>query len=551
VNNKTVIECDVLIIGGGSAGSMAGIRAKELNPDCKVIIMEKGDAKYSGCIARGMDALNIVAVPGVSTPELYVESNSIACDGIMDEPVNYKMAERSWGMMQKLISWGVCFPTDENGEYDILQVHPKGKFCVTMKEPNLKVIIHKRAIDSGVRFLNRTMGIQVLTQDGRVTGVIGLNVRTGEMIVVRAKSVILSSGGVARFGLPNSGHLYGVYDYPGNTGDGYMMAYRAGAEVSGFEYTMVLYITKDINAPLLYIALTRGGHVLNAHNERRDKNYPSLKTLFHEHMFERSGPMRIELKHLPENKIKEIENLLFTTERPACERFHQGRDNDFRTGEIELWPTEVLLCGGHGLTGVRINENAETNIPGLYSAGDTALCARGHLTGAFVIGEVAAEAAVEYTANRNHQKIDNTPITAFLNHCEKRMEMRSDVSIDEFEFKIRRIIGDYIQPPKNEYKLNRALWWMDRFREEMHTVPNISSTRDLFKSFEIDNIIDCATLSAIASKERKETRWSPWHFRTDYPEQDDTNWLKHIVLSQGSELGQVNVEYKEIIKMNQ
>ena len=101
-----VMQADILIVGGGSAGAMAAIRAKELNPRQEVMVLEKGDAKYSGCIARGMDALNIVAVPGVTTPDLYVESNSLACEGIMDEPVNYRMAERSWGMMQKLVSWG-------------------------------------------------------------------------------------------------------------------------------------------------------------------------------------------------------------------------------------------------------------------------------------------------------------------------------------------------------------------------------------------------------------------------------------------------------------
>jgi succinate dehydrogenase/fumarate reductase flavoprotein subunit len=78
-----------------------------------------------------------------------------------------------------------------------------------------------------------------------------MNVRTGEIIVCQAKSVILSSGGTARFGLPNNGYLYGVYDFPGNTGDGYCLAYKTGAELSGFEYTLIYYIIKDINAPSL------------------------------------------------------------------------------------------------------------------------------------------------------------------------------------------------------------------------------------------------------------------------------------------------------------
>ena len=128
------VEADVLIIGGGSAGAMAAIRAKEVNPNQKVVVLEKGNIQYSGCIARGMDALNIVAIPGLDTPELYVESNRIACQGVMDEPQALVMAERSWELMQKLESWDVCFPTDARGNYELLQVHPKGKFAATMKE---------------------------------------------------------------------------------------------------------------------------------------------------------------------------------------------------------------------------------------------------------------------------------------------------------------------------------------------------------------------------------------------------------------------------------
>lgn len=337
-----IIDCDVLIIGGGSAGAMAAIRAKEVNPAQKVVVFEKGDIKYSGCIARGMDALNIVAVPGVATPELYVESNSIACQGIMDEPVNYRMAERTWDLLQKLESWDVCFPVDEKGQHEILQVHPKGKFCVTMKEPELKAILAKRLMALGVRVCNRTMAVQLLKDGERVAGAIGMNVRTGEIIVCKAKSVILSAGGTARFGLPNNGYLYGVYDFPGNTGDGYCLAYKAGAELSGFEYTLIYCIVKDINAPLLYITLTRGGDLMNALGDSLTGGHISITDMLAEYT-KGQGPMRILLSHLPEDRIQEIESLLFTTERPVQERFYAGRDVNFRTGEIELWPTECYL----------------------------------------------------------------------------------------------------------------------------------------------------------------------------------------------------------------
>jgi len=545
-----VINADVVVVGGGSAGVMAGIRAKEVAPDQEVIVLEKGDAKYSGCIARGMDALNIVAVPGVSSPELYVESNRMACEGIMDEPVNYRMAERSWPLMKKLIDWGVCFPTDDQGEYEILQVHPKGRFCVTMKEPELKSILHQRLVNSGAKVFNRTMAAEILVEDGRVAGVIAMNVRTGEVMVIRAPSVILSAGGTARFGLPANGNLYGVYDFPGNTGDGYCLAYRAGAELSGLEYTLYYYITKDINAPLLYITLTRGAHLLNAMDQRRDKEHPSIKSMCMEDFFDRTGPLRIRMDHLPEEKIKEIEEILFTTERPACERFHAGRDNDFRTGEIELWPTEVYLCGGHGMTGVRINERGESSLPGLYAAGDTSLCARGHLSGAFVYGEICAESGSEFAREHGLTEFNPDKVDAFLARREKRLAQgKNPIAVEEFEFKVRRIITDYLTPPKNEYKLKRVLWWMDRFRRELDEMVYVKDMHDLFKTYEVANIIECATLSATASLERTESRWLPWHYRADFPEKNDAQWLKHIVVSKGEGPGEVKIQHKDIVKM--
>jgi succinate dehydrogenase/fumarate reductase flavoprotein subunit len=547
--DHAVIDADILIIGGGSAGIMAAIRAKQINPDQRVVIFEKGEIKYSGCIARGMDALNIVALPGVSTPELYVESNSIACEGIMDEPVNYLMAQRSWEMMKKLESWDVCFPVDEKGRYEVLQVHPKGKFCVTMKEPELKTLLARRALDLGVRAINRTMAVKLLKNGERLAGAIGMNVRTGENILCRAKSVILSAGGTARFGLPNNGNLYGVYDFPGNTGDGYCLAYNAGAELSGFEYTLIYYIVKDINAPLLYITLTRGAQLLTAYDQHREKDHPSIKSMLLDH-YKEKGPLRILMSHLPEDKVKEIEDILFSTERPVCERFYKGRGIDFRSGEIELWPTETFLCGGHGLTGVRVNQNAETCVSGLYAAGDTSLVARGHLSGAFVFGEIAAESASEYASDTGKVEFDTDKIDSFMKAKHSRLDQSGNpIPVEEFEYKVRRIINDYIRPPKNEYKLNRALWWMDKFRQELTTMVRVRDIHDLFKVYEVENIIQCATLSALASKERKESRWGLWHHRSDYPDKDDKNWLKHIVLTAGDRPENVEIAHKKIVKL--
>jgi len=544
------VSTDILIIGGGSAGTMAAIRAKELNPSQRVAIFEKGHILYSGCIARGMDALNIVAVPGVTTPELYVESNRVACGGIMDEPVNYLMAKRSYAMMKKLEGWGIFFPRDKEGNYELLQVHPKGRFCLAMKEPELKTILAKRALGLGCQAFNRVMGLQLIVEEGRVAGAVGINIRTGELVICHAKAVILSSGGTARFGLPNSGYLYGVYDFPGNTGDGYAMAFRAGAQVTGFEYTLNYYIIKDINAPLLYITLTRGAHLLNAMDVHFEDNHPSLQSIALEYRKD-LGPMRVSMKHLPEAKIKEIEDILFSTERPVQERFYAGRGINFRTGDIELWPTEFYLCGGHGLTGIFVEEKASSTLPGLYAAGDVSLVARGHLSGAFVFGEIAAEEATEW-GKRNSLNTSSDPqnLEDLKRDLQQRMDQKDgQVSIEEFEYKVRRLIDDYVTPPKNEYKLKMALWWMARFQKEIREKVRIRSIRDLFKMLEVENIILCARLSATASLERQESRWGFWHYRSDYPQKDDSKWLKHIMLKRGPDPEEIQVSHRPLTRM--
>jgi succinate dehydrogenase/fumarate reductase flavoprotein subunit len=247
----------------------------------------------------------------------------------------------------------------------------------------------------------------------------------------------------------------------------------------------------------------------------------------------------------------EIEDILFTTERPVQERFFQGRNVDFRSGEIELWPTECFLCGGHGLTGVRVNAKAETTVPGLYAAGDTSLVARGHLSGAFVFGEIAAESATEYAAGIHKTNFEPKPVSVFLEKQATRFNQSGNpVPIEEFEYKVRRIINDYIVPPKNDFKLSKALWWMDRFRKELDEKVRIKDIHDLFKSYEVENIIQCAVMSALASKERKESRWGLWHFRTDYPQRSDRQWLKHIVLTRGQEPEDVQISHRSIIKRN-
>jgi succinate dehydrogenase/fumarate reductase flavoprotein subunit len=243
------------------------------------------------------------------------------------------------------------------------------------------------------------------------------------------------------------------------------------------------------------------------------------------------GPLRIRVSHLPEEAIREIESILFSTERPAQERFFKGRGVDFRKGDIELWPTENQLCGGHGMSGLGVNEKAETTVPGLYAAGDVACVSKGHLTGAFVFGEIAAEQAVRFIASQPSPKIDRGQIAGMQRKIEKRGSRKGNgVDVRDLEFKVRRLINDYVISPKNAYKLNRWLEWAGRLEKEIEEEVSVANGHELSKVMEVENIIQCATFSARAALERKESRWGNAHQRTDFPQRDDQNWVSHVDL---------------------
>ena len=548
MKHVATIQADVLIIGGGSAGTMAAIRAKELDPDSRVVIFEKSDFQYSGTIPRGMDALNVVTVPGVSTPEDYVAANRIYCDGISDDPKSHVLAKRSYPLMEKLIRWGVCFPR-KDGSYDITTLHPRGRFTVSMTEPNLKQILVKKALDAGCRVENRTMAVGLLKEGDVVSGAVGINIRTGERIVCTAKAVVLAAGGTARFGLPATGKLYGTYDYPGNTGDGYLLGYRAGAKLTSMEFTLCYCLLKDVQAPGMAMMMQKGAKIFDAVGKSLFENefysLPEVSRL----QRSPSGPLRISLKHLSEETIQEIEELLFTCERPVIQRFLEYRGLNFRKDDLELETSEIFLCGGHGMSGLYVNENAATTAPGLFAAGDTAPVPRAFLSGAFVYGEIAGESAVNFARDRGAPAPDEATLQKWMGKLDRLQEQpHESIAVSDLEHKARRHINQYLAPPKNAYKMELLLQHLATMKKDLASV-RIVEERDLFQALEAENIIDSAILSTTSSLERKESRWGFWHTRGDYPARDDGNWCKHIDLSLDPETGLPRVSHREVQRM--
>jgi len=536
---REVTKTDVLVIGGGSAGCMAAIKAKEADPKLRVTIVEKAHIKRSGAIARGMDAMNIVVVPEVSSPREYVEAMRIRCAGILNEELCYLMAEKSFPMIKELESWGVEFLKDSSGNYETFQVHPKGRFLVPMVAPDLKVILAEKVQDRDVEVLNHSMVTSLLSQGERVVGAVCLNTRSGEVFLIQAKTTILTTGAAGRFGLPPSGYLYGTYECPSNAGDGYSLAYHVGAELTGFEYTIRSVLIKDFNGPLWYITVTRGAKVLNGLGEEIKVEGVDIVSVLDE-LYKGKGPIYIQLRHLPEKTIRELEEILFTTERPSQEKFFAGRGVDFRKDLIELHLTEVYLCGGHGITGLVIKKDSTTSLPGLLAAGDVAAVPMQHLTGAFVFGAIAGETAAQIASNSTFKELDPRKLEVERDRILEILDQRGEIDVRAFEYKVRNMINEYLPSPKNAAKLRTALWWIERFRRDLKSL-EVKDTHELGRALEMEFILDCAEISARSSLKREESRWGLIHFRSDFPERDDHNWMKHVRVKKDPETGEMIV----------
>lgn len=527
------LACDVLVIGGGTAGTMAAITAAEAGVD--VLLLEKAHVRHSGALAMGMDGVNNAVIPGKAEPDDYVAEITRANDGIVNQATVRQTATRGFSMVQRLEKYGVKFEKDEYGEYAVRRVHRSGSYVLPMPEGKdvkkvLYRVMRKREIRERLRIENRLMPVRVLTEAGRAVGAVAFDTRSGEFVTVSAGAVILATGACGRLGLPASGYLYGTYENPTNAGDGYAMAYHAGAELSGIECFQVNPLIKDYNGPACaYVANPFGGYQVNAEGDRFvDCDYWSGQMMAEvkEEIDSARGPIYLKLSHLPDETISELEGILHHTERPTRGTFHAGRGHDYRTHDVEMHISEIGLCGGHSSSGVWVDENARTTVPGLYAAGDLACVPHNYMIGAFVFGDLAgAHAAANLPAARPVLPEDQVAAAHELVYGPLRNP--DGPPQPQVEYKLRRFVNDYVAPPKTGKKLEIAIETFDRMRGELAGM-GARTPHELMRCAEVSFIRDCAELAARASLVREESRWGLYHQRADLPARDDDAWFFHL-----------------------
>jgi succinate dehydrogenase/fumarate reductase flavoprotein subunit len=227
---------------------------------------------------------------------------------------------------------------------------------------------------------------------------------------------------------------------------------------------------------------------------------------------------------------------LHTNERPSRGRFHEGRGTNYRQGMIEMHISEIGFCSGHSASGVYVNERAETTVPGLYAAGDMANVPHNYMLGAFTYGWFAGTNAADYCANYDGGSVDQARIDAEMARVCSPLERSGGLPPNQVEYKLRRMVNDYLQPPKATRKMMLAL---ERFDEISDDIGNISAENphELMRAMEVQMIHDCARMAAHASLYREESRWGLYHNRVDFPQRNDADWFTHCHLHKTGEDG--------------
>ena len=537
-NGISEVQCDVLVIGGGTAGPMAALKAKRKNPELNVVLLDKANVKRSGAISMGMDGLNNTVIPGHATPEQYTKEITIANDGICDQAAVYRYAQGCYDIIQELDGFGIRFQKDQNGEYDVKKVHHIGTYVLPMPNGDtVKKALYRQLRKARINIVNRYMATRLLTGEGRIAGAICVNTRSAEMLVIRAKAVVMCLGAAGRLGLPTSGYLYGTYENASNSGEGYSMAYHAGAGLANLECYQINPLIKDYNGPACaYVAGPLGGYTANAEGTRFiECDYWSGQMMqeFFDELQSGKGPVFLKLDHLAEETIGEIERVLHIVERPTRGHFHAGRSTNYREQMIEMHISEIGFCSGHSASGVYVDENARTTIPGLYAAGDMANVPHNYMLGAFTNGAFAGLDAADFVADVEHAGYDDGDVVAEQTRVLAPTKRDDGIPPNQIEYKTRRLVNDYLQPPKVTAKMELAQKRFAETREAMETAMHVRDSHELMRSLEAASIMDCADMAAAASLYRTESRWGLYHNRVEYAGKDDENWFCHTILTKG------------------
>ncbi len=529
---KKIISTDLLIIGGGAAGCYAGVKAHEQAPDLDITIIEKGHIERSGCLAAGINAINAYLTPG-ETPESFLEYVKKDSRGLVRDDLVYTIGKNVNKVTREVEKWGLPILKDKNGNY-----LARSSRSIKIKGEKFKPLLARKVKQTGIRVLNRTTATNYIKEGNRVKGCFAFNVRSGIFYIIKARAVICATGGASGIFQPNNKGMarHKMWYPPFNTGAGYAMGIRAGAEMTSFEMRFVALRVKDVLAPTGTFAFA-GARQLNSEGEEYLKKYNQIYTSLRlyatvQEEKEGRGPCYLDLEDVDKDESEKIYRSLLDM-CPGLVLMWEEQGVKPNQIKVEIEGTEPYIVGGHCQAGYWIDSNRKTTIDGLYAAGDVAGGApKKYVTGAFVEGEIAAKNAINYIQENNTQiKNLSALIKTEYERVIRPLNNRNGLKPEIMELMLQDSMEKHAGGKRKYYELReaqllRARKLIEGLKKESNNIV-ASDLHQLMLAHEVLDRIDLARVLIEHLLYRKETRWPGYQTRIDYPD-CKPHWLKFV-----------------------
>lgn len=528
------LKTDILIIGGGTAGCYAALTITAKS-DAQILICEKAHIKRSGCLAAGVNALNAYITEG-RVPQDYVDYAKRDADGIVREDLLLTMSERLNAVTARLEQLGLVILKDKDGKYVT-----RGNRNLKINGENIKPILAE-AVEKlpQVTVYNRVNITDFAVENGRIQGAFGIGIEDETFYAIEAKAVLVATGGAAGLYKPNNPGFsrHKMWYPPFNTGAGYAMGIRAGAEMTTFEMRFIALRCKDTIAPTGTLAQGVGAKQINSHGEVYEQKYGLTTServygTVNENL-EGRGPCYLQTEGItPEQDDALMKAYLNMAPSQTLKWIESGKMPSQQNVEIE--GTEPYIVGGHTASGYWVDTHRATTIPGLYAAGDVAGgCPQKYVTGALAEGEIAGEAMVDFlkTASAPAAVAEET-VQAHIAEAEKFLQEKpAQFTTEQLEEAMQTVMDAYAGGIKTNYRFNeKQLAIAD---EKIVQLMQLSDTlhaadfQELMYIYELrERLVVCRSVIAHLGA-RKETRWHSFAENLDYPQKDDANWKCYV-----------------------
>jgi len=551
--DKDPIETDVLIAGGGIAGLMAAISAADQG--ASVVIAEKANTRRSGSGATGNDhfCCYIPEVHGDDIePILWEDLHSLHGD-FQDVSLARKFLEQSFDRVMEWDSWGISMKP--KGKWDFSGHAFPGRPRIFLKYAghNQKEVLTREAKKRGVRIENHLPLVDVITKDGEIIGAVGISTKDDNPVlkIFRTKCVLLSTGSATRlYPSTTPGWMFNIAFCPSDTGSGRAMAYRAGAKLVNMEipnrHAGPKYLARCGKAT--WIGVYRDPHgkpvgpfVTKPTKELGDITADVWNTVFTDKHRSGEGPVYIDCTTIDQEDLDYMMWGLEEEGNTGMLNYMAEEGIDVRKHRIEFRQYEPFLIGSRG---IEIDINGETNVKGLYAAGDEVGNFRADISGAAIWGWIAGKSAADRAkAVTGFQDADGSNLVEDRSRFYSEIIAReSGPTWKEANLALQQIMNDYAGVDvRSETLLNAGLKYLRDLKEKAVNSMTADNSHTLMMCLEALDLMQCGEVIFLTALERKETRGM--HKRSDFPFTNPLLQDKFLTIKKTD--GQVHMEWRE------